>query len=122
MYPSTWQSFVGVVKKLMESSHGYPIPVLERRRFLQILYEQLPDKSKVRVGAGVVDIIEFNDGVKVILADGSAEEGDLVIGCDGVHSLVRSLMWRNANTAIPGMITTAEKRCKTLCKIAFVEL
>lgn len=89
---------------------------------MQILYEQLPDKSKVRVGAGVVDIIESDDGVKVILADGSAEEGDLVIACDGVHSLVRSLMWRNANTAIPGMITTAEKRCKALCRIAFAQL
>jgi 2-polyprenyl-6-methoxyphenol hydroxylase-like FAD-dependent oxidoreductase len=86
------------------------------------LYEQLPDKSKVRVSAGVVDIIESDDSVKVILTDGSIEEGDLVIGCDGVHSLVRSLMWRNANTAIPGMITTAEKRCKILCTHGLVQL
>lgn len=79
------------------------------------MYEQLPDKSKVRVGTRVVDVLDSDDGVKVILADGSTEEGDLVIGCDGVHSIVRSLMWRNANTAVPGMITAAEKRCKALC-------
>ncbi|KAJ5918466.1 FAD-dependent monooxygenase [Penicillium verhagenii] len=90
--------------------HGYPIPVLERRRFLEILYEQLPDKSKVRTKAGVVDIIDGVDGVKVLLEDGSIEEGDLVIGCDGVHSAVRSLMWRNANAKIPGYITTTEKK------------
>ncbi|OOQ83533.1 FAD binding domain protein [Penicillium brasilianum] len=92
------------------SYHGYPIPVLERRRFLEILYEQLPDKSKVRTKSGVVDIIDRLDGVKVVLEDGTAEEGDLVIGCDGVHSTVRSLMWRNANATIPGFITTAEKK------------
>ncbi|KAJ5765405.1 hypothetical protein N7520_004964 [Penicillium odoratum] len=95
--------------------HGYPIPVLERRRFLEILYERLPDKSKVRTKAGVVDIIDRVDGVKVVLEDGSVEEGDLVIGCDGVHSAVRSLMWRNANATIPGFITTAEKKCEWSC-------
>lgn len=94
------------------NSHGYPIPVLERRRFLEILYENTPDKSKIRSGTAVVDVIDHDKGVKVILADGSVEDGDLVLGCDGVHSNVRNMMWRNANAAVPGMITTAEKKCK----------
>jgi 2-polyprenyl-6-methoxyphenol hydroxylase-like FAD-dependent oxidoreductase len=79
---------------------------------LEILYETLPDKTKVKTGANVVDIIDSDDSVEVIMKDGSVEKGDLVIGADGVHSLVRSLMWRNANTAVPGLITTAEKKCK----------
>ena len=78
---------------------------------MEILYETLPDKTKVKSGAGVVDIIDSDESVEVILADGSVEKGDLVIGCDGVHSLVRTLMWRNANTAVPGLITTDEKKC-----------
>ncbi|KAF7590326.1 hypothetical protein BBP40_002976 [Aspergillus hancockii] len=90
--------------------HGYPIPVLERRRFLEILYENHPDKSKIRSGAAVVDVIDHDKGIRVILADGSVEEGDLVIGCDGVHSNIRNIMWRNANAAVPGMITTSEKK------------
>ena len=38
---------------------------------------------------------------------------DLLQGVDGVHSLVRRLMWRNANTSVPGMITAKEKKSKT---------
>ncbi|KAF2137749.1 uncharacterized protein K452DRAFT_235327 [Aplosporella prunicola CBS 121167] len=95
---------------LCREYHGYPIPVLERRRFLEILYEKLPDKSRVRAGVGVVDITDSDDNVKAVLADGTIEEGDLLIGSDGVHSLIRSLMWRNANAAIPGLITTTEKK------------
>ncbi|EED19835.1 FAD-dependent monooxygenase, putative [Talaromyces stipitatus ATCC 10500] len=96
--------------KFLRQYHGYPIPVLERRRFLEIMYEALSDKSAVKPHTEVVDIIDSEDGVKVVLADGGIEEGDLVLGVDGVHSLVRSLMWRNANTAVPGMITANEKK------------
>lgn len=98
--------------KLTLSSHGYPIPVLERRRFLEIMYDGLSDKSLIKPHKKVVDIIDSEDSVKVVLADGTVEEGDLVLGVDGVHSLVRSLMWRNANTAIPGFITANEKKSK----------
>lgn len=98
--------------KLTLFSHGYPIPVLERRRFLEIMYDGLSDKSFIKPHSNVVDIIDSDDSVKVVLADGTVEEGDLVLGVDGVHSLVRSLMWRNANAAIPGFITANEKKSK----------
>lgn len=74
------------------------------------MYEGLEDKTVVRTGLEVVDIIDSAESVKVVLADGSIEEGDLVLGVDGVHSRIRSLMWRNANVATPGTITTAEKK------------
>ena len=76
------------------------------------MYEGLSDKSVIKQDAAVVDIIDSEDSVKVVLADGSTEEGDLVLGVDGVHSRMRSLMWRNANTAVPGMISANEKKSK----------
>ncbi|PCG89044.1 Monooxygenase, FAD-binding [Penicillium occitanis (nom. inval.)] len=96
--------------RFLRQYHGYPIPVLERRRFLEIMYDGLSDKSLIKPHSKVVDIIDSEDSVKVVLADGTVEEGDLVLGVDGVHSLVRSLMWRNANAAIPGFITANEKK------------
>lgn len=38
-----------------------------------------------------------SDQVEVQLADGTTEKGDMVIACDGVHSLIRESMWDNAN-------------------------
>lgn len=85
---------------------------MERRNFLRIVHEQLPDKSKILTGKRVVDVIDKDEGVRVELQDGTIEEGDILIGCDGVHSSVRELMWREANASIPGHISAREKRCK----------
>ena len=91
---------------------GYTTLTLERRALLQILYDQLRDKSKVLERSRVEDIIEENGVIRVVLGDGTEQVGDLVVGTDGVHSKVRELMWKNANESIPGFISAAEKRCK----------
>lgn len=63
-------------------------------------------------GKRVVDVTEDEEGVKVILQDGTCEEGDILLGCDGVHSTVRELMWSKANASIPNYIPAAEKTCE----------
>lgn len=90
--------------------------LLERRVFLQLLYDALPDESCIRFNAEVVDIEEHVDEVRVKLRDGTVEKADMVLGCDGVHSLVRDLMWQHANQSNQGIITTKEKTCKRTLK------
>ncbi|KAL8826055.1 MAG: hypothetical protein Q9170_007553 [Blastenia crenularia] len=94
-------------------SHGIGVLVLERRVLLQILYDALPNRSRVRFGAKVTDIYDGIDGVDVRLADGTSERGDMVIGCDGVHSLIREKMWDEGNISVPGLITVQEKKSVT---------
>jgi 2-polyprenyl-6-methoxyphenol hydroxylase-like FAD-dependent oxidoreductase len=67
----------------------------------------------VRTGCAVSAIDETDDGVRVFLQDGSFEDGDVVVGCDGVASTVRQIMWDKANAAAPDTISAAEKRCET---------
>ena len=83
----------------------------ERRNFLGIVYKQHPDKSSILEGKRVVDVIDDDEGVRVELQDGTFE-GDILVGCDGVHSAVRGLMWKTANANIPDHISSREKRCK----------
>ncbi|KAK8097171.1 fad binding domain-containing protein [Apiospora kogelbergensis] len=92
---------------------GYIAMTMERREFLQTLYDELPDKSKVVEHARVSDIIEEGSRVKVALTDGVIHEGDIVVGCDGVHSAVRELMWARAHRLSPGLITVDEKQRMT---------
>lgn len=96
-------------------SHGYNLLLLERRAFLQCLYDGLPDKSYIRTGCEVRSIKHLDSGVEVTLKDGSVEKGDMVLGCDGVHSKTRSLMWQHADATAPGLITEKEKTGERPC-------
>ena len=96
----------------MYSRNGFEAITMERRNFLRIVYDQLPDKSKILTGKRVTGMVDHEDGVRVELQDGTVEDGDVLIGCDGVHSSVRELMWREANAIIPDHISAKEKRCE----------
>ncbi len=97
---------------LTTRSHGQDILLLERREFLQILYDQLPDRTPIRMGCTVKNVKHTIEGVAVELSDGTLETGDVLLGCDGVHSLVRSAMWDHASSTAAGLITVKEKTCE----------
>ncbi|APA15879.1 hypothetical protein sscle_15g106490 [Sclerotinia sclerotiorum 1980 UF-70] len=73
---------------------GYTITFLEREKLLEILYANLPDKSKVLTGKFVRSIEQNDKEAVVICEDGSKYSGDVIAGADGIHSIVRSEMRR----------------------------
>ncbi|OAT13499.1 hypothetical protein BDBG_17831 [Blastomyces gilchristii SLH14081] len=87
--------------------HGYPLIFLERQLALKIFYSHL-DKSKVLTGKAVCNVALLHDGVTVTTKDGSVYSGDIVVGCDGIHSEVRREMVRLANEASPGYFPSRE--------------
>ncbi|RAL12393.1 putative FAD binding monooxygenase [Aspergillus homomorphus CBS 101889] len=91
---------------------GYPMAFLGRQQLLQILYESLPRPPIIHVSKTVTHIEQQDNTVLVYTRDGSKYTGDLVVGADGVHSRVRTQMWRIADTLQPGLITDQEKRIK----------
>jgi flavin-dependent dehydrogenase len=95
--------------------------MFERMRFLEALYDNLPDnRAKVRSGQGVVSIDQDDTGVRVTLEDGSIETGDIVVGADGVQSIVRRIMWDHANAKSPKTISESEKKCMRLKNLGIV--
>lgn len=74
-----------------------------------MLYKHVPEKSKVLVGKKVVKVVHSDTGVRVITKDGEEFAGDVVVGVDGAHSIVRQEMWALADKLSPGMITEKEK-------------
>lgn len=100
---------------------GYSVCLLPRKRLIQLLYDHLEDKSKVHAGHGkrVIRVDHSVDGVEVFTEDGSSYSGDVVVGCDGIHSSVRSEMWRHADLNQPGK-SLADRSGK--CCIITIEL
>jgi 2-polyprenyl-6-methoxyphenol hydroxylase-like FAD-dependent oxidoreductase len=60
----------------------------------KVLYNKLgrEAQSKLFPNKKLQNITSLTDGVQVTCADGSSYSGSIVIGADGAHSLVRSLM------------------------------
>ncbi|KAH8646315.1 hypothetical protein BX600DRAFT_477488 [Xylariales sp. PMI_506] len=90
--------------------HGYDMYVMNRPEFADFMYEHLSetDKARIRLNKKVVRVVADDDGVKVYCEDGTVEEGDILVGADGVRSCVRECM-RSFNGA---SAATAELRAK----------
>ncbi|KAB2099375.1 hypothetical protein AG0111_0g12272 [Alternaria gaisen] len=80
---------------------AYAPVFIDRQMLIQILYDNLKDKSPVRTGKGVQHVEQFPGGVRVRTTDGSVFTGELLVGADGIHSTVRKEMWREADQARP---------------------
>jgi 2-polyprenyl-6-methoxyphenol hydroxylase-like FAD-dependent oxidoreductase len=76
--------------------------MFERMRFIEMLYEKLPFQSKVKTSKAVIAIEQDDTGIKVVLADGTCEIGEIVIGADGVQSFVRDQMQANSQSSADG--------------------
>ncbi|RPB17841.1 flavo protein monooxygenase [Morchella conica CCBAS932] len=107
-YPDGF-SFTNAFPDIINERFGYPLSLLDRQKLLTILYDTLNDKSRVYLGKAVVKIEQLGDLVRVSTKDGHFYDGDLVVGADGVHSKVRSEMWKIADLINPGLITPQEK-------------
>ncbi|KAJ9217703.1 hypothetical protein DTO166G4_885 [Paecilomyces variotii] len=108
IYPDGF-SFSSRYPKILAGRFGYPIAFLERQKFLEILYRTYPDKSNILLNKKVVDVRFLGQEACVVTNDGSTYTGNLVVGADGVHSRIRSEMWRRADETHPRLITHREK-------------
>ncbi|KAL4877585.1 hypothetical protein BJY04DRAFT_221957 [Aspergillus karnatakaensis] len=93
----------------MERRHGYPFLTILRSDLLRILYENLKGReTRIRPSSEVVDIDTTSPtSVTVYLQNGSVETGSIVIGADGVHSMVRTKMLQLLADANPNPIPTS---------------
>ncbi len=67
---------------------GGPIRMIPRRVLLERLLTDFPT-DRILCGRRAIDIVDTPHGVRVDFDDGSSAHGDLVIGADGLHSMVR---------------------------------
>ncbi|KAF2023177.1 FAD binding domain-containing protein [Setomelanomma holmii] len=91
------------------SRFNYPTAFLEREAVLRILYDNLKDKSKIKVSKRISKVDHNSKEVIVLCEDGTAIGGDILVGCDGVHSKVRQELWRLSHLQEPLAIDPKDK-------------
>lgn len=79
---------------LAEEHYGAPMYNVHRADLIDLLRAALPVEC-LKLDARCEAISQNSEGVTVTLAGGETVEGDVVIGCDGIHSAVRRAMRGN---------------------------
>ncbi|MFD1934914.1 FAD-dependent oxidoreductase [Nonomuraea mangrovi] len=83
---------------------GSAARVVPRGSLITLLESGLPEGT-VRLGARVTDVRSERDGVRVRTRAGQDYSGDFLVGADGVHSRVRSLVLGGGPAALTGVAT-----------------
>ncbi|WP_433425591.1 FAD-dependent monooxygenase [Microtetraspora malaysiensis] len=58
-----------------------------------VLYEKVHEQTELRFGTTLTHVDQDDHAVRVTLSDGTVEEGDLLVGADGLHSATRALLF-----------------------------
>ena len=78
-----------------EEAFGFPYFHLHRADFHAVLADALEGLAPraVRLGAKVAGFSQSNSGVRVTTESGESYEADVLVGCDGIHSVVRTQLF-----------------------------
>lgn len=70
---------------------GAPIRMVPRRILLERLLAGFPS-DRIRCSSRAARVVNNADGVRAEFEDGSSADGDVLIGADGLHSVVRDIV------------------------------
>jgi 2-polyprenyl-6-methoxyphenol hydroxylase-like FAD-dependent oxidoreductase len=84
----------GAVLNLKELPSRYPMVLIAPQSLTERVLTARAAELGVEIvyGAKVVELEQDIDGVSVRLADGTTERAGYVVGCDGAHSAIRTLL------------------------------
>ncbi|KAF9532203.1 hypothetical protein CPB83DRAFT_784999 [Crepidotus variabilis] len=88
---------LGVMAVGRRERYGYDMMMMTRAGVHDALLSEIEDESVIRWGVKVIGVEEINEGeggVLVELADGTIEKADLLVGADGVRSIVKDYLFK----------------------------
>ncbi|OCT53944.1 FAD binding monooxygenase [Cladophialophora carrionii] len=88
---------------------GYPIYFCDRHLLLATLYDNIKDKRNLLLNKRVSRIDHKHKTATVQCKDGTTYTGDVIVGADGVHSIVRQEMFRHLEVNEPHLLDPSDK-------------
>jgi 2-polyprenyl-6-methoxyphenol hydroxylase-like FAD-dependent oxidoreductase len=81
---------------------GEPVLGVHRADLQRLLLERALQASEIRLGVTVRRVRQDSSGVTAVLADGSETRADIVVGADGVDSVVRCQLYPDSRSRYAG--------------------
>jgi FAD-dependent urate hydroxylase len=88
---STGRAIATLDVSAMAKRLGAPVRMVPRKTLLERLLDGFPT-ARIRCRSRATRVITTRSGVRVDFDDGTAAEGDVLIGADGLHSTVREIV------------------------------
>jgi 2-polyprenyl-6-methoxyphenol hydroxylase-like FAD-dependent oxidoreductase len=98
----TW--LMSIPWELMVERWGAGVTLVHRAELQQLLAAEL-DPSAIHLGARCTGVEDGNQGVTVRFADGREVQADVLVGADGVHSVVQAALFGSAPLRYRGYMT-----------------
>ncbi|CAD5109201.1 FAD-dependent monooxygenase [Zestomonas carbonaria] len=86
-----------------ERKYGAPQLTIHRADLLSVLVGALP-AEQVRFAARTESVRQRGDGVEILFKDGGGEQVDLLVGADGIHSVVRRALHGDEHPRFTGVV------------------
>jgi salicylate hydroxylase/6-hydroxynicotinate 3-monooxygenase len=111
-YPRSWNNrdwrsgdvkFDMIFGESAEQRFGAPYLLAHRGDLHTALASAVP-AACIRLNHRLVGLDELGDGIRLVFADGATALADAVVGADGVHSLVRDILFDTAPVRFTGRI------------------
>lgn len=87
-----------------EATYGAPQLTIHRADLLKAMEGQIP-QSAIHLGKSVSNVVNDQDRTAIEFADGSAEEVDVIVGADGIHSAVRNALFGKDDPKFSGIVS-----------------
>lgn len=87
----------------LEATYGFPQYQMHRADLLAALAGALPSDS-IHLKHRLTGLTDHGDHVEVRFADGSSSEVDILVGADGIHSVVRGLLFGPQHPRFTGCV------------------
>ncbi|HYT26792.1 MAG TPA: FAD-dependent monooxygenase [Actinomycetota bacterium] len=94
---STTGKHLGAARTGLSLRDGTTSHTLKRADLYKAVHDEAASRGiVVEHGKRLIDVEQTGDGVRALFADGSEATGEVLIGADGIHSVVRGLIDPNA--------------------------
>ncbi|KAF8514346.1 hypothetical protein BU17DRAFT_94619 [Hysterangium stoloniferum] len=92
----------------VQKTFGFPFAGMKRSVFLQFIIESVQERGiEIRFSHALTGIIQAEDHVTAIFDNGQSVKGTFLVGCDGLHSQTRKILFGPDVAEYTGLTQTA---------------